>query len=117
MKALPLELRTAIKKVKASGKGGVDDEQRVIVRAETGRLVLIGIGGTETSCSLKYDGEPMATITSLVGLRCIANVLLATDEVEVTVCERSGVTVAITSYRNHGRDVTLRSTSNLAPRN
>ena len=123
MKVLPIPFKEAVKSVKAAGRGGIEDEQRVIVRAEAGRLVLVGIGteaqpGTEASCPLKYEGDTVAVITSLVGLRWLAGVLKATDEVEVTVCEKAGVGIAITSWKTHGRDATLgvRSESTLLPR-
>lgn len=123
MKVLPIPFKEAVKKVKAAGKGGIEDQQRVIVRAETGRLVLVGIGteaapGTEASCPLKYEGETKAVITSLVGLRWIANTLTASDEVELTVCEKTGVGIAVSSWKNHGRDAELRvrSESSLKPR-
>ena len=123
MKVLPIPFKEAVKKVKAAGRGGIEDEQRVIVRAEPGRLVFIGIGteaqpGTEASCPLKYEGDPVAVITSLVGLRWIANTLAAADEVELTVCEQAGVRIVISSWKNHGRDAELKvcSESLLKPR-
>src|SRR5689334_3447686 len=119
MKVLPNQFKEAVKTVKAAGQ---TYQQLVIVRAEAGRLVLIGIGteqapGTEASCPLKYEGETVAVIIHLAGLRWIARVLAASDEVELTVCEKAGVKVAITSWKTHGRDATfgLRSESTLLP--
>lgn len=123
MKVLSEPFKTAIRGVRAAGKGGFEDEQRVIVRAEPGRLVLVGIGtekepGTETACPLRYDGEPTAIITSLVGLRWIAGVLRASDEVDLSISETLGLSVSITSWRYFGREAVLglHSTSRLAPR-
>ena len=66
---------------------------------------------------LGFVGEPVAVITTLVGLRWIANTLTATDEVELFVCEKAGVKIEITSWKTHGRDATLelRSESTLLP--
>jgi hypothetical protein len=119
MKVLPIQFKEAVKKVKAAGS---TDKQLVIVRAEAGRLVLVGIGtedvpGTEAECPLKYEGETVAVITPLAGLRWVARVLAASDEVELHVCEKAGVKIEITSWKTHGRDATLglRSESTLIP--
>ena len=118
---LPQQFKDTVKGIKAKGRGGIEDEQRVIVRAEPGRLVLVGIGtedkpGNEMVCPMNYDGPVVAVITSLVGLRLIAGVLRASDTVELEVCEKQGVSVSITSWREHGREATLRSRSTLSPR-
>jgi hypothetical protein len=119
MKVLPMQFKEAVKKVKAAG---ATDKQLVIVRAEETRLVLIGIGtealpGTEAECPLKGTSETVAIITPLAGLRWVANVLTASDEVELTLDEKTGLKIAITSWKNHGRDATLglRSESTLMP--
>ena len=115
--------KETVRAVRAAGKGGIEDQQRVIVRAEPGKLTLIGIGndaqgpGTEASCPYKYDGETVAVVASLVGLRWLARALMVSDQVDLTVSEQDGVSISITSFKNHGRDATLRSTSHLAPRN
>jgi len=121
MKVLADQFKSAVRDVRAAGRGGQHDEQCVIVRAEPGRLVLVGIGteqkpGTEASCPLNYAGDTVAVMTSLVGLRWLAGVLLASDEVDLTVEEAHGVAINITSWKNHGRDATLRVTSRLEPR-
>lgn len=122
-KVLADQFKAAVKDIKAAGRGGIEDEQRVIVRAEAGRLVLVGIGteakpGTQASCPYHYEGEPVAVITSLVGLRWLANVIRTSDEVELGVDEEAGVKIAITSWKHHGREATigLRSESLLKPR-
>ncbi len=119
MKVLPIQFKEAVKKLKAAGK---THQQLVIVRAEAGRLMLVGIGteelpGVEAECPLKYEGETVAIITPLAGLRWVANVLMASDEVELHLCEKTGLKVCITSWKTHGRDATLglRSESNLMP--
>lgn len=73
--------------VRASGRGGVYDEQRVIVRATAGELVLAGVGkeGTTERVPFAYDGPPQALMTSLVGLRKIVGALAPTDFVTVQV--------------------------------
>ena len=119
MKVLPIQFKEAVKKVKAAGQR---HQQLVIVRAEETRLVLIGIGteelpGTQAECPLKYEGETKAIITPLAGLRWIANVLAASDEVELHLCEKTGLKICITSYKTHGREATLglHSESTLLP--
>jgi hypothetical protein len=119
MKVLPIQFKEAIKKVKAAG---TTDKQLVIVRAEETRLVLVGIGtehtpGTEAECPLKGTSETVAIITPLAGLRWVSKVLAASDEVELHLCEKTGLKVVITSWKTHGRDATLglRSESTLMP--
>lgn len=120
MKVLPIQFKDAIKKVKAAGE---THERLVIVRAEETRLVLIGIGteaqpGTEAECPLKGTSATVAIITPLAGLRWVANVLAATDEVELHLCEKTGLKIEITSWKTHGRDATLalRSETTLTPK-
>lgn len=122
MRVLTEEFKKAVRSVKAAGKGGVEDEQRVIVRAETGKLVLVGIGteetpGTEAECRATYEGEPTAVMTSLVGLRWLAGIINPRDLLELTICEKEGLKlVVVWSDRDALATLRVRSESILATR-
>ena len=100
MNVITQEFKKAVRSVKAAGRGGQHDEQRVIVRAANGKLTLTGIGteekpGTKASCRLKYHGKPVSIITSLVGLRWLAGAVSASDALDVEVCEKTGISIKI----------------------
>ncbi len=97
-------LKKAVRAVKAAGAGGIEDQKCVIVRAETGRLVLLGIGegGNEVGTPARYEGETQALMVSLTGLRAVANALGPNDVVRIQVRD-AGLTIAIQTYRSEGR--------------
>ena len=103
MNVITSEFKKAVRAVKAAGRGGAYDEQRVIVRAEPGTpgaLVFVGIGteakpGVEASCRLKYDGDQAVVVTSLVGLRWLAGAVSDRDNLQVTVTENKELAVVV----------------------
>jgi hypothetical protein len=125
MNVITGEFKKAVRAVKAAGRGGAYDEQRVIVRAEPGTpgaLVFVGIGteaqpGVEASCRLKYDGDRAAVVTSLVGLRWLAGAVSDRDNLQVTVTEDKNITVVVEWGDQEPRaTLRVRSESTLAKR-
>lgn len=102
MRVLTPEFKRAVREVRAAGVGGEKDTQRVIVRAEPGRLALVGIGGNEVGIPASYDGPTVAVMTTLYGLRRLAGALDRRDEVDIEVTEKQ-LRVRVQTYKRRGR--------------